>query len=56
MTKYCVSYSVRGYLDVYVEASSKEEAIELAKEKMYEADCGELIDPQSELLDCWEDS
>ena len=55
MTKYYVTYAVRGYFDVYVEADSLEDAKNKANDMVNEADFGQLIDPDSEMIDARED-
>ena len=53
--KYTVTYAIRGYFDVELEASSEEEAKEKAEKIVNETDFSNLIDPQPEMLDCWKE-
>lgn len=54
MAKYTVSYAVRGYYDIEVEADSREEAENKAKEVLWDGNFGDLIDPTSEFIDAYE--
>lgn len=44
MKKYDVTFTMDGYYTCTVEANSEEEAEKLAKEELYDVDCGELQD------------
>ena len=55
MAKYYVTYRINGYFDAYVEADSLEAAKNKANEMVMEADFGQLIDPESEMSDAWEE-
>lgn len=55
MSKYCVSYVVRGYFDVYVEAENIEEAKKKAEEIKLNIEFSNIIDPVVELVDAWEE-
>lgn len=55
MSKWTVSYALRGYYDVNIEAETKEEAEKKAYQIMLGANCGDLINPQSEHIDTWQD-
>lgn len=55
--EYTVTYAIRGYYDVEIEAENASEAEQKANEiildKIIDGDFGELIDPQEEVMDVW---
>lgn len=53
--KFLVSYAIRGYFDVTVEAETLEEAKEKAEEIEMETEFSNIIDPVAELVDAWEE-